>query len=525
MPGSLFGSVTGALGKRFFLTTWFPALLLVGALLAEVAVAADVSRVSNWLQSLPVAVQVAGVALILLVVTLVAALISVNITRLLRLCEGYWGTGWVHRHIGCRRRAYYQAVVAELDTTDAGYEQIYQRFPPADLRNQAMPTRVGNILLSSEIYPRARYGIDAVLVWPRLYQVMPNNVRDTVAAARAPMDQLVSLLACGLTFAAAGTATALVLLPWYAAPACFAAGIALAIVSYWGLVSACVPYAETIKASFDVYRQSLLTAIGWQVAPSLEAEQYQWAQVGDLWFRISPTDPDALGYQRFLANFRPPEGWKRPALAEPATTSCSGVKQMAHLWLRIGAAAAAAAVIVGVLGAARARVIHPSPFPSVAVVVAASGLQAFSTIRPGQLRVVHQGWSPFLSGHATTMKQVIGHALLNDVPRGQAVPTGQIGPAMPPRTVAVAVPLSRAASLAAPVSPGDIVNATPVCQGRSRDHFTMLPAVRVLDTRAGPAASGTPPAPTTVVLAVPASIAPQVASALPGCTVALSPGS
>jgi uncharacterized membrane protein len=73
VPGSLFGSVTGALGKRFFLTTWFPALLLVGALLAEVAVAAGVSRVSSWVQSLPVTIQVAGVALILLVVTLVAA--------------------------------------------------------------------------------------------------------------------------------------------------------------------------------------------------------------------------------------------------------------------------------------------------------------------------------------------------------------------------------------------------------------------------------------------------------------------
>jgi hypothetical protein len=54
----------------------------------------------------------------------------------------------------------------------------------------------------------------------------------------------------------------------------------LAAISYRGLVSACVPYAETVKAAFDVYRQGLLTAIGWHAAPGLETERYQWAQVG-----------------------------------------------------------------------------------------------------------------------------------------------------------------------------------------------------------------------------------------------------
>jgi hypothetical protein len=180
---SLFGSFTDALGKRFFLTTWLPALLLIGAILAEVAAAAGISRVTSWVQSFPGIVQVAGVALILLVVTLVASLISVNATSLLRLCEGYWGDGWVHRHIGCRRRAHYQAVIAKLNDSDAGYEGIYRRFPPYDLRDRAMPTRVGNILLSAELYPYLRYGIDAVLVWPRLYQAVPDSFRNVLAAA------------------------------------------------------------------------------------------------------------------------------------------------------------------------------------------------------------------------------------------------------------------------------------------------------------------------------------------------------
>jgi hypothetical protein len=108
-------------------------------------------------------------------------------------------------------------------------------------------------------------------------------------------------------------------------------------------------------------------------------------------------------------------------------------------------------------------VIQPSPFPSVAVVVAARHLQAFSAIRPAQLHVVHQGWSPALLGLAGTPGQLIGHVLLNDVPAGQTVPAADIGPAMPRRTVALAVTLKPAESLAASIGPGDTINVIPVC--------------------------------------------------------------
>lgn len=526
MLGSLFGSFTDALGRRFLLTTWLPSLLLAGAILAEVAAAAGTSRVTGWLQSFPGIVQAAGVVALLVVVTLLAVLISVNVTGLLRFCEGYWGAGRLHRHLGCRRRLHYEQVITDLDRTDPGYEQIYQRFPPVDLRDMAMPTRVGNILLSAELYPHVRYGIDAVLIWPRLYQVIPDNVRDLLAAARTSMDQLVSLMACGLMFAGAGTVTALILLPWYAAPLCFAAGLALAILCYQGLVSACVPYAETVKAAFDVHRQDLLTAIGWHPAPDLRVERYQWAQIGALWYRISPDDPTALGYQAFVPSAGPPPNWSRPAPVALTAASCAGARPMAHLWRYVGVVAGAVAIITGVLGAARERVIQPSPFPGATVVVAASRLQAFSAVRMSQLRVTHQGWSPFLTGLAARPQQVAGHVLLGDVPAGQAVSAGQVGPALPPHTVAVGTTVSSAGSLGASVTPGDVVTVIPVCAvqpGARADLPAVLPAVTVLAVDGKPAHPSSPPESVTVVLAVPLGMAPRAARALLGCSAALSP--
>jgi hypothetical protein len=524
MLGSLFGSFTGALGKRFFITTWLPSLLLISGILAEVAAAVGVPRVTDWVQSFPGIIQAAWVALFLLVVTLAAALMSVNTTSLLRLCEGYWGDGWVHRHIGCRRRARYKARIADLYQRHRGYQSVYQRFPPKEYLDLAMPTRVGNILRSAEIYPYARYGIDAVLVWPRLYQAASDSFRNTLAAARTAMDQMVCLMACGLAFSLLGTATAVALLPWYAAPLCFAAGMVLAVVSYRGLVSACVPYAETVRTGFDLYRGKLLATIGWHAAPSPETERYQWRQIGNLWFRISPEDPSALGYRPFPDDFQPPPVEKAEDPVDSASR-CADATPMVHLWWRIGAAAVVVAVIAGLVGAARERSVIPSPFPSLAVVVTTGRIQAFSAIKPTQLRIEHRGWSPSLSGLATTSKQVIGHVLTTDVSAGQPVQVRQIGPVVPQHTVPLGATLSPAESLVEQVRPGDLVHVTPVCSGESRDSLARMAAVTILDVRDTSAISGSLPARVTVVLAIPACFAAQAARALLTCQVALTPAS
>ena len=519
MPGSLFGSFTDALGKRFLLTSWLPSLLLIGAILTEVAVAAGVSRVTSWVQSFPGLIQAAGVALILLVVTLVATLLAVSTTSLLRFCEGYWGNGRLYRHIGLRRRAHYSQVIEALDT-DAGYGRLYRQFPPPDLRDRAMPTRVGNILLSAELYPLVRYGIDAVLVWPRLYQAAPDSFRDRLAAAASVMEQMVSLIACGLVFAGVGTVTALVLLPWYAAPICVAAGLVLAAVAYRGLLSSCAPYAETVRTGFDLYRNSLITAIGWNAAPDLPAERYQWKQIGDLWLRGSPDDLTALGYRPFPASFRIPPN--QPPIVSPPPPAEGGEKPLVHLWRWISVITLVALLLVSVIGAARERVLSPSPFPAVSVVTAVGPLPAFSAVRAEQLRVDHTGWSPFLSG-AASPSQVTGHVMLSEVAAGQPVPAGQIGPVIPAGTVAVSATLSPAESLAGQVHPGDQVDVIPVCSDRPAKTITALTKITVLDVEDKPAAARAPPASVTMILAVPASLAAQAARTLLTCQVSIRP--
>lgn len=56
-----------------------------------------------------------------------------------------------------------------------------QSFPySADL---ILPTRLGNILRASETYPAARYGMDAVSWWPRLYNLIPKETKQGIEGA------------------------------------------------------------------------------------------------------------------------------------------------------------------------------------------------------------------------------------------------------------------------------------------------------------------------------------------------------
>jgi hypothetical protein len=50
-----------------------------------------------------------------------------------------------------------------------------------------LPTRLGNILRASETYPSARYGMDAVSWWPRLYDLLP---RETKQAYQSALNEL-----------------------------------------------------------------------------------------------------------------------------------------------------------------------------------------------------------------------------------------------------------------------------------------------------------------------------------------------
>jgi hypothetical protein len=299
MFSTIFNSFSGFLDRRFILTAWLPSMLfwvgLLGLIVAHVGAPVGLGW---WVQQAG-EIQVLFIVLAVAWITFFAYLLAAQIAGLIRLYEGYWddlpGGPWLAQH----RKAYYREEIKRLSNDgDRGYFRIYTNYLPWDLRDQIMPTRLGNLLKNAELYSFVRYKIDAVLVWPRLYSVLPDRMVQNIGAAKSAMDLMVAISILGIAFALVGGLIALVLLPWYAFPACVWGGAAIAWLGYQGLLRQTLPYTQLIKAAFDLHRGTLLKTIGWEQPNSYGEERRRWLQIVHLWYRGAPEPAgvEDLGY-------------------------------------------------------------------------------------------------------------------------------------------------------------------------------------------------------------------------------------
>jgi hypothetical protein len=217
---------------------------------------------------------------------LLAILVSAATPEILRLVEGYWLTP-PFRLLACCGRRHHQRRLADLPRDPDGYRAIHMRYPLPTQPGEVMPTRLGNILRSAELYPRDRYGIDTAVTWPRLYQVLPDRQVAQISVARGAVDLLVTTSALATLFALISGGYLLAIeTRWWRFLLCFWAADTVAWLSYLGALAAAVTYGQLIRTAFDVYRGELLTQLGLTEQPGL------WPRLAQLWYRGIPLDAD-----------------------------------------------------------------------------------------------------------------------------------------------------------------------------------------------------------------------------------------
>lgn len=291
--GDLVSEATSLLDRRFVLNAFLPSLLLTGLLTAVIAGnrlgAAQAPAV--WDRQ-PTTVKVLLVVAFFALVLLVAGILSSQLPALLRWYEGYWRSrlGRSAARLGRRwHRARYRQLVGSSADDPAAYETLYLRYPPPGHQGQVMPTRLGNILKNAELYPRVRYGLDAVLVWPRLYPILPDRFAAALSAAKANLDFLLAFSAVAAGFAVlAGGYLVVVGAPWWLFLACFWGGALVAWAAYHGVVGAALVYSQQIKTAFDLYRGDLLEKLGIPAPASFDDERARWRQLAGHWYRGIP---------------------------------------------------------------------------------------------------------------------------------------------------------------------------------------------------------------------------------------------
>jgi hypothetical protein len=137
------------------------------------------------------------------------------------------------------------------ETARLGRDLAWLRTTP-DRDDLGMPTRLGDILRAAEHRPAASYGLDAVICWGALTQLLPAEQRTSLTNARATLDTAARGWLWGALF--------LVWTPlsWWA----LAVGVGVPLLCYrFGILPRAVTFGELIVTAYDVHRMALYDAL------------------------------------------------------------------------------------------------------------------------------------------------------------------------------------------------------------------------------------------------------------------------
>lgn len=219
------------LGRNFLIATFIPSLgfVLICSYLFAPILPFEVKDSLSLLVtgSLPVNTQLLGTAGFLFVLTLLLGYTLRGLeTFNYKVLEGYSLFHSPHWQKRQRRKA--QRRLLRIKYIDFWIDQLYDKHTednklkeliekleqmsfnlkaeykldyPSEPLN-AMPTRFGNILRSAETYPNEHYGIDAVLMWPRLIQVIDPSYYNQIDQSNNSLAFIVNSMVLSLILAA-----------------------------------------------------------------------------------------------------------------------------------------------------------------------------------------------------------------------------------------------------------------------------------------------------------------------------------
>lgn len=283
----LWKGLGGAFDKRWLLHVFSPALLFWGAGLWVWMQLQDLSEVLKLWQSYATETQFFyGIAGFLLVV-FTALLLESFTGSLLRFYEGYWP--WGQRAAQRRAKSLrkkqtrQQTLRAKLVSDEITSQERVELGRLADhLRHRpqepesSMPTQLGDILRAAEDYPRQHYGLDPIILWPRIYPQLSDSLREALGATQAQLDLALRLTTLaslyGLTWSiVVAFSRAWLVLTW-TLPA-----FPLAWLFWRSAHPAAVSYAGLFRSAFDLHRGDVYAALRWP-KPTSPAEEMAQGQ-------------------------------------------------------------------------------------------------------------------------------------------------------------------------------------------------------------------------------------------------------
>ena len=241
-------------------------------------------KLEAWLTGLGEALQIGVLLIALLTVLASGAMVQRFDRSILRFFEGYWPT-WsapLRDRLLQRQRRWFdraedrwnELMAKQVEQPDAMTPEELEAWVNLDMRlrqvpaqrSRQMPLKLGNILRAAETRPKDKYGLDAVVCWPRLWMVLPEEAKQAIADARSELNTAARIWLWGILF-----------LGWFVAGQwswwALLLGLGTAWVAHHWMLLAAAAYGELLESAFDLHRFKLYEALHWPL-PSNPAEEH-----------------------------------------------------------------------------------------------------------------------------------------------------------------------------------------------------------------------------------------------------------
>jgi len=302
MFSTVLQELKGYFGRDFLLSAFFPVLFFAGlSLMLFLEITQGLNAALTGWEKLPVISRsLIGIGGSVVVVVFAYLLYNFQYS-LIRLFEGYWPRRRFFLWLRNRRVASYQRLwkrlhsQAQSASTPQEANEIWAEllafYPPPTYLDKMMPTRLGNILRAAEIYPYERYGIDAVVIWPRLRPLLKPEVMALLEDRKTTLTFMLSMSLLSALFSLIWCPVlALRTNRWDLFLLC-ALGWPLAWMCYQNALQSALAYGEQLRATFDLYRHDLLKALNGPVPSTLEEERKEWLRLTRFFQRNLPLPP------------------------------------------------------------------------------------------------------------------------------------------------------------------------------------------------------------------------------------------
>ncbi len=307
------------LGRGFLLGVFFPLLIVVTAslLLYFEITEGEGTALAAW-ETLPTQIQVLSLLIGLIVVVVLASLIYNFQFMITRLFEGYWP--WPLKYWRKKRTALhikrwqyfdeqrkipgFSTEQAEVIEKQLSYYSSYTFYP-----EKMMPTLLGNILSTSEVYPYSNYGVDAPIIWTRLYPLLDKTVLAPLENSRTTMDFMLLMSVLSLTFSLVWCSLLILFTNRWDLFLLCSLGWPVAWICYHNAVQTTLNYSEQLKAIFDLHRLDLLKALG--LPTDAKFERILWEYLRKSFYE---NEPMPVNLDSFIQPAKP-QNWDRVANA------------------------------------------------------------------------------------------------------------------------------------------------------------------------------------------------------------------